>query len=387
MGHILAIAGETLGWLAIALAATGIAYQLFAIATLNRFFANPPVAPRRSDAVTLLKPLYGAEPRLFDNLATFLTQNHDGPVQMVCGIQRADDPAIAVVDALRTAYPAAKIDTVIDSTVHGPSGKVSNLINMMAVARHDILVLSDSDIAVTPEYLPRVLGALDRPGVGVVSCLYRGRGDTGLWSRFGAAGLTYQFIIGVVIALAYRLADPCMGSTIALRRETLERIGGFARVADTLADDHAVGQAVIALGLKLSVPPMFVTHAFDESSFGALWRHEVRWNATVRGVGFWSYIGAIIALPLPLACFASLHSPSIALALVAGALLARLVVVRSVDAAVGERVAPLWLMPARDFMSFAVYIAGFFVRSVDWRGATLRMKDDGRIAAATEQRA
>ena len=385
MTEVFAIAGATLGSLAIALAAVGVAYQIFAVFALRRFFADPPAAPRRSDAVTLLKPLYGAEPRLFDNLATFLTQDHDGPVQMVCGIQRADDPAIAVVDALRAAYPTAQIDLVIDATVHGANGKVSNLINMMAVARHEILVLSDSDIAVAPDYLARVLDALDRPGVGVVSCLYRGRGDAGFWSRFGAAGLTYQFIIGVVVAVAHRLASPCMGSTIALRREALDRIGGFRRFADTLADDHAIGQAVIALGHTLAVPPMFVTHAFDETGFGALWRHELRWGATVRDVAFWRYVGAVIGIPLPVACLASRYAPEIGLPLVVAALIARFMVVRSVDAAVGERVAPVWMAWAHDMLGLAVYVASFFVRSVDWRGATLTMQDKGRIAAATEQ--
>lgn len=375
-----------LGWLAVVLAALGIVYQLVACIVLRRFFRALPPAPRRAEAVTLLKPLHGAEPRLAENLATFLTLDHAGPVQMLCGIQRADDPAIAVVEALRAAYPHADIDLVIDPTRHGANGKVSNLVNMMAAARHPVLVLSDSDIAVAPDYLARVLAALDRPGVGVVSCLYRGRGDAGFWSRFGAAGLTYQFIIGVVIAVAYRLAAPCMGSTIALRRATLERIGGFERFADTLADDHAIGQAVIALGMTLAVPPMFVTHAFDETSLAALWRHELRWSATVRDVAFWSYVGAIIGIPLPVACLACLHAPTIGLALVAAALIARFLVVRSIDAAVGERVAPYWMAPAHDFLGFAVYVAGFFVRSVAWRGATLTMKTDGRIAALTEHR-
>ena len=387
MGHILDILGAMLGWLTIALAACGIVYQAIAAIVLRRFIANaPPVAPR-TDAVTLLKPLYGAEPRLFENLATFLTLDHAGPVQMVCGIQRSDDPAIAVVEALRAAYPAATIDLVIDSTVHGASGKVSNLINMLPAARHPVLVLSDSDIAVVPDYLSRLLVTLDRPNVEIVSCLYRGRGDGGFWSRFGAAGLTYQFIIGVVVAVAYDLAAPCMGSTIALKRETLARVGGFERFADTLADDHALGQAVIALGHELAVPPMFVTHAFDETRAAALWSHEVRWAATVRDVAFWPYVGVIIGIPLPVACLACLYAPGIGLALVIGALIARLVVVRSVDAAVGEPVAPFWMAPTHDFFSFAVYIASFFVRSVAWRGATLKMKDDGRISAATEQRA
>ena len=381
MGHtILTI----LGWLAIALAATGILYQLIAALILHRFFADSRPVQRRNDAVTLLKPLHGAEPRLFDNLATFLTQDHDGPVQMVCGVQRADDPAVTVVEALRATYPHADIALVLDPTMHGASGKVSNLINMLPAARHPVLILSDSDIAVAPDYLARITDALDGPGVGVVSCLYRGRGDAGFWSRFGAAGLSYQFIIGVVIAVAHKLADPCMGSTIALRRETLDAIGGFAAFADTLADDHAIGQAVIALGHRLAVPPMFVTHAFDEPSLVALWRHELRWSVTVRDIAFWSYAGAIVALPLPLACLACIYAPTIGIPLVVAVLIARFVVVRSVDAAVGERVAPFWLAPAHDFMGFAVYIAGFFVRSVDWRGATLTLQDKGRVAAATE---
>lgn len=375
------IAIDILGWLAIALATAGIAYQLVASVVMRRFFAvRPPAAPRR-DAVTLLKPLHGAEPRLFDNLSTFLALDHAGPLQMLCGVQRADDPAIAVVGALRAAHPHADIDLVIDPTQHGASGKVANLINMAPAARHPVLVLSDSDIAVRPDYLTRLLDTLDAPGVGIVSCLYRGRGDGNFWSWLGAAGLTYQFIIGVVVAVAHKLAAPCMGSTIALRRATLDAIGGFERFADTLADDHALGQAVIATGQTLAVPPMFVVHAFDETSLAALWRHEVRWAATVRDVAFWPYVGVVIGLPLPVACLSCLYAPAIGIWLVAAALIARLVVVRGVDAAVGERVAPTWLAPLHDFLGFAVYLASFFVRSVDWRGSTLRMKQ-GRIAAA-----
>lgn len=381
-GERVHVAIDILGRLAIGIAAAGIVYLLVAAATIRRFF-TPALAPAPSTAaVTLLKPLHGAEPRLYENLASFLAQRHDGPVQIVFGIQRADDPALAVVEALRAAHPAADIALVLDPTAHGASGKVSNLVNMSAAARHPVLVLSDSDIAVAPDYLARVLAALEAPGVGIVSCLYRGRGDAGFWSRFGAAGLSYQFIVGVVVAVAHRLASPCMGSTIALRRETLDAIGGFARFADTLADDHAIGQAVIATGQRLAVPPMFVVHAFDETSLTELWRHEVRWSATVRDVAFWPYAGAVIGMPFPVALLAALYWPAAGLVLAALALGARYVVVRSVDAAVGVRVAPFALVPAHECLSFAVWLASFFVRSVAWRGSTLRMGTDGRISAA-----
>lgn len=380
MGQAVEIAGATLGWMVIAAAAIGIAYQLLGALAIRRFCAASPPAPIRHDAVTVLKPLYGPEPRLFENLATFLDQRHSGPVQMVCGVQRADDPAIAVVEHLKVAHPQADIVLVIDPTVHGASGKVSNLINMMAAAKHDTLVLSDSDIAVLPDYLARILAALYQPHVGAVTCLYHGRGDAGIWSRFAAAGQTYQFVIGVVIAASYRLAAPCMGSTIAIRRDTLDRIGGFARFADTLADDHAIGQAVIATGRTVAIPPMLVTHAFDEPSLAALWRHELRWSITVRDLGLWHYVGTVICNPLPLAILAGLFDRPLGAALVVAATIARWIVIRAVDTATGTPTAPLWMTWLHDFIAFAVYFATFFARSVDWRGSTLRMRPNGQVS-------
>lgn len=392
MIHILHLLGTALGWLAIVLASAGVVYSTAAAIVFRQFFATVPPTSPRAEAVTLLKPLYGDEPRLYDNLATFLTQDHVGAIQLLCGIQRADDPAIKVVAALKAAYPAATIDLVVDGTVHGASGKISNLINMEPLIRHDIVILSDSDIAVGPDYLTRVLRALDTPGVGIVTCVYAGRADAGFWSQFGAAGVSYQFMLGLVFGVANNLAAPCMGSTIAMTRQTLRRIGGFPRFADKLADDYAMGEAVRDLDLTIALPPMLVDHAFDETGLRALWRHELRWGATVRDVAFWPYVGSIVGLPLPVAVLACLYWPIAGLILCALAVIARLVVVRSVDAAVGRRIAPLWMALAHDGMSFAIYIASFFVRSVDWRGATLTMKTEGRIVAAhkiqnAEQRA
>ena len=387
MAHFFHLVGAALGWLAVLLSAAGTVYSLAAAIVFRRFFNGARPVPRRTEAVTLLKPLYGAEPRLAANLTTFLTQDHDGPVQLLCGVQRADDPAIAIVRALQAAHPEADIDLVIDGTIHGASGKLSNLINMMPAARHPVIILSDSDIAVSPDYVAQLLATLDDPAIGAVTCIYRGRGDAGFWSRLVAAGVTYQFMLGVAFGVSNKLAAPCMGSTIAMRRDTLDRIGGFARFADVLADDYAIGEAVRALGLKVAVPPILVTHACDETTLAALWRHELRWGATVRDVAFWPYVGAIIGLPVPTALLAALYWPAMGLSLALAATFARAVVVRNVDAAVGGRVAPLWMALLHDGLAFGVYIASFFVRSVDWRGATLKMKDDGRIAAATEQRA
>lgn len=391
MSHDLHLLGSALGWLAIVLAAMGIVYCSVAALVFRRFFAGARSVATGTVGVTLLKPLYGAEPRLAENLATFIDLRHRGPVQMICGVQRADDPAIGVVRALQAAHPHADIELVIDATVHGASGKLSNLINMDRLSRHPVVVLSDSDIAVEPDYLAQLLAALDQPGTGAATAIYRGRGDAGLWSRLGAAGVSYQFMLGLVFGVSQGLAAPCMGSTIALTRETLDRIGGFARFANVLADDFAIGEAVRATGQGVAVPPMVVVHAFDETSLAALWRHELRWGATVRDVKLWAYVGSVIGLPVPIALLAMLYWPAAGLALLLLALAARYLVVRSVDAAVGTRVAPYWMAPAHDLLNFGIYVASFFVRSVDWRGATLTMHDQGRISArakrVSEQRA
>jgi ceramide glucosyltransferase len=374
-----------LGWALLALAVLGTLYTILALIVLRRFFAPQPLPERRNDAVTLLKPLHGAEPLLATNLASFLDQDHGGPIQLLCGVQRPDDPAISAVEILKASHGGA-IDLVLDATIHGASGKISNLINMMPRAANPVVILSDSDIAVESDYLARILTALDRPGIGAVTCLYRGRGDAGFWSQLGAAGLSYQFLPGAVFGVALGLARPCMGSTIAMRRETLDQIGGFARFADVLADDYAIGAAVEALGLKVVVPPMLVVHGSDERSFAELWRHELRWSATVRGVVPGAFVGSVIGMPFPLALLGAVLAPAHAIgALIALlSLLARALVAHGVDRQAGARTAPFWLLPVRDCLTLAIFVTTFFTRSVDWRGQRLRMGADGRITADPE---
>ena len=185
----------------------GIGYTLLAAWMVARLRRRPdPRGP--AEPVTLLKPLHGPEPRLAENLRSFLAQDWSAPIQMVAGVSDAGDPAVA-------AAREAGATVVVGTVRHGANGKVSNLVNMMAATDHDLLVLSDSDMAVPPRYLAAVAGALDRLGVGAVTCLYRGRGDAGGWSRMAAAGISYQFLPSVVLAVALGLARPCMGSTIA----------------------------------------------------------------------------------------------------------------------------------------------------------------------------
>jgi ceramide glucosyltransferase len=300
------------------LALAGIAYTILAAITVGRFdrAGEPPAVA--AEPVTLLKPLYGAEPRLADNLASFLDQDWDAAIEMVAGIQRADDPAIAVARAL-----GPQVRLVIDATVHGANAKVGNLINMM---RRRNAPRSDRAERQRHGRAARLSGArraaLAQPGVGAVSCLYRGRGDAGFWSDMAGMAISYHFLPSVLVARANGHHEPCMGSTIALRRETLDRIGGFAPLADTLADDAAIGQAVNALGLRVACPRLILDHGCVEASLADLMRHELRWAATVRGVDPRGYIGLGLTYPVAWAVLAVPFAPLAGLVVLAVALAA-----------------------------------------------------------------
>ena len=372
--------GSGAGWVAAtaaALAIVGIGWVLAAAFVAARF-GRRLRAPRFAVApepATILKPLYGAEPRLGDNLRSFQDQRWPAPVQIVAGVQSGSDGALPALHAFGDS-----IDTVIEPRRHGANAKIGNLINMTSAIRHDLVLLSDSDIAVPSDYLDRVAATLAGPGVGAATCAYAGRGDSGIWSVLGAAGISYHFLPSVLLSVALRTGDVCMGSTIAMRRETLERIGGFARFADILADDHAIGAAVRELGQSVAIAPVIVTHASAERSLGELVRHELRWAATVRDLNFGGYVGLILTHPLPFALLAAALAPGWAtLALVAAAVGARLGAAQVIDRMVGRKTAPRWLLPLRDLLSFGVFVTSFFVRSVSWRDTQLAMRKAGRI--------
>jgi ceramide glucosyltransferase len=314
-------------------------------------------------------------------LQSFMAQDYPGAVQIVFGVQDPADPAQLIVGSLRRAYPERDVALVIDPSLHGANRKISNIINMMERAKHDIIVLADSDIVVRPDYLRQVVAALGTPGVGVVTCPYRGGAMGGIWSRLAAMGLTYQFLPSVAVGVGFGLAHPCMGSTIALRREVLARIGGFEAFADLLADDYAIGAAVRAIGLRSRVAPVLVAHNCTESSLAELARHELRWARTIRGVDPAGFFGSGVTHPVPLALLGIFLSGAswISLAVLAIALICRLWLMREVDRIAEADRRGWWLAPLRDVLSFAIFLGSFFVRAVDWRGTQFRVDAQGAL--------
>jgi ceramide glucosyltransferase len=374
-----------LGWGLAAVALVGTAYTLLSAVLVGRFMQAPQNAARHSPAVTILKPLHQGEPDLSRNLETFFAQQYDGPVQIVFGVHDEQDPAIAVVQALQAKYPHRDTAIVVDAALYGSNAKVSNLINMLPAARHDTLVLSDSDIAVGRQWLSQVTAALARPGVGIVTCLYTGepaKDGHRLWSSLAAMSTSYTFLPNALLGTSLGLAAPCFGSTIALRRETLDEVGGFAAFADQLADDYEMGRAVRSKGYTLAIPAMGVGHTAAENSALELFRHELRWTRTIRLVSPAGHLGSFVTHGFAFALMAAivLGFNPVSLGVLGLALAARLILKGRIDGHFGTYAGPYWLMPLRDLLSFAVFLVSLFGETVHWRGTHFAVEPSGAMS-------
>ncbi|SAL61340.1 putative (ceramide) glucosyltransferase [Caballeronia choica] len=366
----------------------GIAYTIVAALLIRRFFLRSACKPSRYPPVTIVKPLYGDERGLLANLSSFCHQDYPGPVQFLFGVNDTADPALRTVDALRRLHPEADITVVADARLYGPNRKVSNILNMLPQARHDVLVFADSDVSVAPDYLGKVIGELEKPGVGLVTCIYRGKPEPGFWPRLSAKATNYQFLPGVVIALALGLARPCFGQTIAMRRATLEKIGGFEPFVSHLAEDHAIGEAVRLAGEKVSIPPFTVAHACVETSARQLIAHELRWSRTIRKVDPFGHLGSVLSHPLAFSLLALMLSGAAAWSwqLALATLFARLALELSSDRVLRQAHRDLWLLPLWDIASFAIFVASFWSSRVTWRGFRFEVDSDGLLSAVQDER-
>jgi ceramide glucosyltransferase len=330
-------------------------------------------------AVTVLKPLHGAEPGLAARLAAFCRQNYDAPVQVLCGAGDAAAPAIAVVRAAQRELPEAPIELNVDPRRHGMNRKVSNLINMLPRARHDTLILSDSDIVVDPDYVRALAALLSAPRVGVVTCLYHGIGGEGLWARLSALAINTHFLPQAIMGLSVKVTKPCFGATIAMRRSMLDRIGGFAPFADELADDYAIGMAVRSAGYEVVTAPFVVGHRCFEASLRQLMRHQIRVARTIKSIDPIGYAGTIITHPWPLALIGMMSGSTAAALLAIAALASRITLCRCVERRFGLARESFSLIVLQDIIAFAVYVASFFGATVYWRGAAYRVAADGTL--------
>jgi len=358
------------------LALFGVVQSLFGWFAVAKYAREPEAVPGERPGITVLRPMCGAEPLLEEALVSCFTQDYPD-YQIVFGIQDPEDPALAVLERVRQRFPERDVAVIVDSTPHGQNRKVANLINMLPAAKHEILLISDSDIHVPPNYLSSLLGELQKPGMGMVCSLYAGLppGDAGLFERLGAMQITHSFLPGVMMSRLMGRQD-CLGSTVMMTREVLDRTGGLPALSDLLAEDNMLGRRVRDLGLDIGLSYAVAAATVPEHTLQALWQHETRWTRTIRGLAPYALAASTLQYPLFWALMGTLlsgaegWSPFILLF----CWLAKALAAGGIESALKPRLrsplppSPLWAYPIRDLLSVTEIVATYGIDNVVWRG-------------------
>ncbi len=369
------------------LVAPATVYSLISLVCVERFFnGTPTVAARPTTAtgITILKPVKGMDAGSYENFASFCHQVYDGPQQLLFAAALADDPVIPVIQRLIRDFPGHDISLVVNPAIHGPNYKVSNLINAFPKARHDIIIVCDSDIRVPADYLQSVTSHFVEPQVGLVTSLYRTSNVHNIATAVEATGFTAEMIPNVLVALQLEGLSLALGASMAVRREALASIGGFEALADYLADDYQLGNKTHRAGWRIALDDCFVESMMKAESLMTVLSRQLRWARTMRVSRPGGYLASGITLPFPAAFLAAVLAPSLQTGLAAIALLYGLRLTISTIFSrrfVRDGLFPrwLWLLPLRDMLAFFCWALSFLGSRVEWRGARFRLKPGGKI--------
>ncbi|MFP3867409.1 MAG: bacteriohopanetetrol glucosamine biosynthesis glycosyltransferase HpnI [Desulfobacteraceae bacterium] len=378
-------------YLFLALGLAALAYQLLALAALAWFMRTslPSSFSPKGPGVTLLKPVRGVDADTHGCLTSFLRQNYGGPLQVLFGVANPQDPVVPLLKDLQASHPQADIDIIICGQTLGLNPKISTLRQLEPQARYDYLIISDSDIKVGADYLQQVVGALNQPEVGLVTCPYRA-GPVRSWgAALEALSISADFIPSVAMAYYVEGINFGLGATLALSRQVLAEIGGLAPLADYLADDYQLGHRVAQLGYRVHLLPYVVeTHTSKQSWRGYL-AHQLRWARTYRVCrpkGYFAY-GITHAL-----VFALLTWLASGMALWATGLLISTLIVRLFLAYGSEHLflhgrlpwPYLALLPLKDLLSFGLWMLSFLGDRVNWQGEFYRVTPSGQLVRITQ---
>ena len=327
--------------------------------------------------MSILKPVRGRDPRFYEAIRSHAEQ-HYSEFEILFGVADPDDAAIPDIMRLAAEFPAIPI-RVVATPNDAPNRKAGSLEILSREARYNVLLVNDGDIKVEPDYLARVLSLLEDETVGLVTCLYRGRGAS--WAaKAEALGIATEFAPSVLVARLLSSTGFALGSTMAFRRRELEAIGGFAAIREYLADDYQLGARIAALGKRVAMSGSVVETNLGAGSWREVWNHQVRWSRTIRISRTAGYFGYLVTQATVWCIFAAMAGhPFVALA----GLAVRLAAAAAGMAALGVRPLPrLAAVPLRDLFGFGVWCAGMFGNTVEWRGTRFRILPDGRIRKA-----
>jgi ceramide glucosyltransferase len=355
------------------------AYWLAAIAAALRFRGLRRPAPGFEPPVSILKPVRGSDPNFYSCIRSHAAQNYP-EFELLFAVRDPADPAISDIQRLAAEFPQRRIEVFLTEREYGANAKVNGLERLRSEARHGVLLVSDSDIRVGPDFLRRAVAPLSDFRTGMVTCPYRGVPGRGLPALLEALWISTDFQPSVLIARLLGV-DFALGATLVFRRAHLEQIGGFAPVASYLADDYQLGIAIRRLGLRIILSDYAVTTVLPAASWRASWRHRLRWGRTLRVCRPAGYAGLLITFALPIAAAGLLIAPVLwPLALAAAGLRFAAAGLTS-SRILGDPLAPRYwpLLPVADLVSLAVWFASLFGRTVVWRGERFTLRRDGTM--------
>lgn len=361
----------------------GLAYLLLAIRSTWHFRERAVIGAEPRKGVSVLKPVYGDGPDLYESLRSFCLQNYP-TYEVIFGAHTPDDPAVAVVERLISEFPDRDLRLVVDGTLAGPNRKAANLANIAKVAKYDLIVLSDSDVRVDQNCIASMAAPFDDPAVGAVASIYKGWPTNDAPSRFGALYLNDWFVPSVVVDVDLRGIDFVFGAMSAVRREALDAIGGFEMLAGCLAEDFSMGRFVARRGWRVVLSPYACDTVVAEKTFADMFRHEVRWQRSERACRPLDQFMSVVTWPLPLLLLLLLPQPSvIGIFILTAHIILRIalhfLVRRSFCIATP---AEPWIVPLRECVCFFAWAVGLFGNRIKWGQETFSISAYRKLMAA-----
>jgi ceramide glucosyltransferase len=369
--------GKMLAGILLLILCGSIVYSLLQILAAFRYLEVRPPALRSAEPISILKPLAGLDLDLESNLRTFFEQDYPA-FEILFAVRTENDPAAEVVARLQREYPNIPSRLVLTGEPPYPNAKVYSLERMLATAGNDLLVMSDSDIRVTPDLLRTIAAEFQDAHLGVATCPYRAVPGESFWSRLEATGMNTDFWGSAVVARMLEGMRFAVGPTIAARRGALQAMGGFARVKDYLAEDFVIGKFAAEAGHGVILSSYVIEHHIGSATLQQNVEHRLRWARSTRRSRPAGYVGQLFTMPLPLAllvCAASpVWWPVLPVTVIVRAAAAYMVSARVLRARIN------WLLlPIEDLLGFCFWLAGFFGNTISWRGRRYRLFADGRF--------
>jgi ceramide glucosyltransferase len=390
-----------LAWLSLALAL----WQWFAA---RRFPLHRRVADFSfSPAITLLKPLKGCDATTADSLRSWFRQNYTGRIQILFGVADANDPVCKIVRELIAENPGHDAQLVVCDRLCGANAKVAKLVQLEKLAKHDLILVSDADVRVPPDFLANVVAPLRDPEIGVVNCFYRLANPTTTAMQWEAIAINADFWSQVLQAASLKPLDFALGAVMLTRRKLLEEIGGFNALADCLADDYQLGYRIAKKGHRIALCPVVVECWDEPMNWSEVWKHQLRWARTIRvcqplpyffsilsNATFWPLLwlaSELSKLPATTARstdFGFFQTSGIAVGLPCGLIVAiAFLLIRIVLAQKLQRrfspeknlVSSFWLVPVKDLLQVAMWVGAFAGSTVEWRGRRMNLGRDGTL--------